>query len=198
MARLGIEGKSEAAIGKKESGLFSFNNKDVFIIIDGGSIGPDHIPAHSHGDTFTYELSFKGKKFIIDSGVYEYTAGEMRDYSRSTRAHNTVTIDSISQAEMWGGFRVARRYYPENLKYEENDSSFVFEGKFYGYAKLIGDNLIHKRNIEIEKNSLQITVTDEITGSGNHLVESFIHLHPDVEINKFDGCLVLSLDKYLI
>ena len=194
-ARLEIEGKSEAAIGKKESGLFSFNNKDVFIIIDGGRIGPDHIPAHAHADTFTYELSFKGKKFIVDSGVYEYTAGEMRDYSRSTRAHNTVTIDSISQAEMWGGFRVARRYYPENLKYEENDSSFVFEGKFYGYAKLIGDNLIHKRNIEIEKYSLQITITDEITGSGSHLVESFIHLHPDVEINKDEDYLVLAREN---
>jgi len=197
-ARLEIYSKGKVHSGNSASDFYTYSNKNVFFIIDGGRIGPDHIPAHAHADIFTYELSYLGKKIITDSGVYEYASGEMRDYCRITMAHNTVSIDGISQAEMWGGFRVARRYYPENIKYEEQASRFVFEGVYTGYGKLIGDNLIHKRTVEIEKDSFQIIVKDEITGTGSHLVESFIHLHPDVLIKENDDYLVLSSDNISI
>jgi hypothetical protein len=43
------------------------------------------------------------------------------------------------------------------------------------------------------------TVTiDGITGSGKHLVESFIHLHPDIKINKVDDYLILSVDNVVL
>ncbi len=192
-AQLGVLSKAKTSSLKNGSGIFHFINKEIFIVIDGGKLGPDNVPAHSHADIFSYELSYKGKKFIVDSGVYEYTAGEMRDYCRSTKVHNTVCIDNINQAEMWGTFRVARRYEPYNVKFNATDGTIMFEGEFDGYSRLIGDNIVHKRNIEINKNKFEINFEDEITGSGNHLVESFIHLHPDVEINKFDDCLILSL-----
>lgn len=197
-AQLGVSVKFNRYSGKNGSGLFSFANKDIFIVIDGGRIGPDNIPAHSHADIFTYELSFKGKKFIVDSGVFQYTAGEMRDYCRSTRAHNTVTIDGISQAEMWGSFRVARRYEPFDIKSDEDGDRFSFEGKFGGYSELIGDNLIHHREIEFEKKTSSLIVVDSITGSGNHKIESYIHLHPDVKLTEFEDYLVLSRENVTI
>ncbi len=74
-------------------GIIFMRDKNVFLAIDGGSIGPDYIPAHSQAEIFTYELSVSGNQFIVNPGVYEYKAGEMRSYVRSTLSHNTVAID---------------------------------------------------------------------------------------------------------
>jgi uncharacterized heparinase superfamily protein len=179
----------------KDSGYSVYSDENIYLIIKSGKIGPDNIPAHSHADIFSYELSYKGKKLITDSGVYEYAAGVMRNYCRSTKAHNTVTIDGMSQAEMWGSFRVARRFEPIDVRFNDLGDKVLFEGKFDGYSKLLGDNLIHQRSIKIENNLQEITIEDGITGSGKHLVESFIHLHPDIKINKVDDYLVLSREN---
>ena len=51
-------------------------------------------------------------------------------------------------------FRVARRYKPYDVSFNELNDKVFFEGKFDGYSKLIGDNLIHHRKIEIEKEDI--------------------------------------------
>jgi uncharacterized heparinase superfamily protein len=165
-----------------DSGYFIHKNNDLELIADFGCIGPDFIPAHAHADIFTYELYYKGLPFVVDTGVYEYQNGEMRDYSRSTKAHNTISIGGKDQAEMWGGFRVGERFQPENVSLNEENEIKRLSGEYKGWSKLIGDNLIHKRIIETSENSLKII--DEVTGNGNHLIENFIHLHPDVEIKQ--------------
>ncbi len=176
--RLGVKAKESV----KASKIFSYRNSDLYFIIKSSEIGPDNIPAHSHADIFSYELSYKGKRFIVDSGNYNYENDEYRKYCRSTAAHNTVTIDGNDQAEMWGAFRVARRYKARDVSFDEDEGGFYFSGIFDGYSELIGDNLVHRRIIEARKDLLQITIKDEINGNRNHLVESYIHLHPDVEI----------------
>jgi len=162
------------------SGYFICKKNEVELIADFGCLGPDLILAHAHADIFTYELYYKGLPFIIDTGVYEYKNGEMRDFCRSTKAHNTISIDGKDQAEIWGGFRIGKRYQPDNVELTETDSKKILSGEFMGWSKLIGDNLIHKRVFETAAN--YVKVIDEVNGKGKHLLESFIHLHPDVEI----------------
>ena len=174
------------------SGYYIYKNNNVYLIIDGGSIGPDFIPAHAHADIFSYELSIGGVQFIVDSGVYEYNSSEMRKYVRSTKAHNTVSIDGIDQAECWGSFRVSRRYKPFDVLFQENNDAVFFEGKFGGYAELIGDNLVHHRKVEIDKGKSVISIEDNVKGNGEHLVESFIHLHPNVKVIEDEDNLILS------
>lgn len=159
------------------AGHFVFRDANAHLVIDGGAIGPDHIPAHAHADIFTYELSVKGERMITDSGTYHYLAGADRDYFRSTRAHNTLTVDGISQAECWGSFRVARRYRPEDVSFTETDLEAVFAGNFRGYSKLIGDSILHRRVMNCSRTANIITVTDIIEGEGRHLAESRIHLN---------------------
>ena len=176
----------------KDTGYYLYKDEQIYLIIDGGAIGPDFIPAHAHADIFSYELSFKGIQFIIDAGVYEYAEGEMRNYVRSTKAHNTVSIDGKDQAECWGGFRVARRYEPCDVLFKEVNEKVFFEGKFDGYAKLIGDYLIHHRKIILDKETDEITVEDDINGKGKHKVESYIHLHPEVQVEEVDNYIILT------
>src|SRR5262249_50068803 len=78
-------------------------------ILDVGHPAPRHQPAHSHCGILSFELDFDGRPVIVDSGVSGYDADPFREYSRSTRAHNTVSIDGLEQSEVWSTFRMARR-----------------------------------------------------------------------------------------
>src|SRR5262249_46110707 len=166
-----------------ESGYFIHESDPVYLIIDGGVLGPDYLLAHAHADIFSYELSLKGKAFVVDSGVYEDCAGEMRQYVRSTAAHNTVCVDGKSQAECWASFRVARRYPPHQVAFQKTNGRSEFRGNFEGYAKLIGDDIKHHRVIRCDESRREFSIEDTITGRNRHHVESRIHLHPEVKIN---------------
>jgi uncharacterized heparinase superfamily protein len=76
-----------------DTGYFGYRHLGDSMLIDCGPVGPDYQPGHAHCDTLSYELCIDGRKVIVDSGVYEYVAGEMRQYVRSTAAHNTVCVD---------------------------------------------------------------------------------------------------------
>jgi len=182
-----------------QTGFHIYKDEQIYLIIDAGSIGPDNIPAHSHADIFSYELSLLNEKMIVDSGVYEYETGEMRNYARSTKAHNTLTIDGKDQAEYWGSFRVARRYSPKNIICEENNNAIVISAEFDGYSKLIGNSLNHKRVFNIQKKNKIVEIIDTVSGKGNHLSESRIHLHPlctvDIKTDLGNTVLIVKKDK---
>jgi len=176
----------------EETGYYIYDSDDAYLIIDGGPIGPDYLPAHAHADIFSYELSVEGNLFIVDTGVYEYEAGDMRDYVRSTKAHNTVCVDGVNQAECWDSFRVARRYPPRSVSFTQKEGQSHFEGCFDGYAQLIGDQIAHRRHIDADQDERTIVVEDTITGEGGHTVESRIHLHPDVQVERNQDYIYLE------
>lgn len=161
-----------------ETGYFIHRGENVCIMIDGGILGPDYLPAHSHADIFSFELSVNSQKIITDSGVYEYANGPMRKYARSTRAHNTVSVDRMDQAECWGSFRLAKRFPPKDVRFSADGCRSYFQGCFEGYASLIGDNIRHERKIETDEEKSTIMIKDNISGYGRHITESFMHIHP--------------------
>jgi len=195
--RLGIiteDGKgtsSDEIIGKSEFGLWVLKKGEAHIIVDAGPIGPDYLPGHAHCDTLSYEMSVAGKRFIVNSGTYAYEGPE-RHWFRSTAAHNTVRIDSEEQHEIWANFRVARRGYPFGVNIEENERECRFEAAHDGYSRLKGSP-IHRRKIRLGEG--QMSVEDTIEGNRIHMVESYIHLHPDVKIiEKNENEVLCDLD----
>ena len=161
-----------------QSGYYVLRKGQNMMIIDCGEIGPRYQPGHAHCDTLSYELAVNGRRMIVDSGVYDYERSRQRAYARSTRAHNTVTIDDDEQSEMWDVFRVARRARP-TLGWAKitSDDRAVFEGAHDGYTRLFG-GLIHRRRIEYDGHS-QWLVVDQMEGTGRHRAKSYLHLHPD-------------------
>lgn len=178
-----------------ESGYFIHESPAIYLILDGGVIAPDFLPAHAHADIFSYELSLHGLPFIVDSGVFEYPPGGMRDYVRSTQAHNTVCVDQTSQAECWKSFRVARRYPPLNVSFVKESTQSRFQGSFDGYAKLIGDSILHRRVLTCSDSAKEILIEDTIEGSGSHLVESRIHLHPAMKVTVAENTIHLQRNR---
>lgn len=147
-----------------------------YLICDFGRIGPDYIPGHAHADTFSFELSLRGHRVIVDAGVYDYEDSPMRAYCRGTSAHNTVEIDGRDQCELWGAFRVARRGYPHDVLWEPGEQGFRLSGWHDGYRRLPG-RPVHYRRIDWSADGT-LTVLDRVTSSRDVRVVSRVHLHP--------------------
>jgi uncharacterized heparinase superfamily protein len=148
-----------------------------WLAVDCGPVGPDYQPGHAHCDTLSYELSLRGRRVVVDSGVHDYDTGDMRRYVRSTAAHNTVLLDCEEQSEIWGAFRVGRRARPIYWRLESGGGRMRFVGAHDGYRRL--DGVIHEREIGYSRDS-GWTVKDRLTGKGRHRAQSFVHLHPDL------------------
>lgn len=160
------------------AGYYVVDADDVWLMIDGGAAGPEHLMAHAHADAFSYELSLFGDRFVVDSGVYEYAAGPMRDYVRSTAAHNTVQVDGHDQMECWDSFRVARRTAPRGVAWRRTPTGAFFKGEL----RLLEGGGVHQRRIRVEMEARRLSVHDMLAGTGTHRAESRIHLHPQVRV----------------
>ena len=146
------------------------------LIADFGRVCPDYLPAHAHADLFSYELTIGGRPVVVDSGVYEYEAGEWRSWFRSTPAHNTVAIDDRDQSEMWGSFRAGRRARVIDVAWRDDAELTAIDGTHDGYAPLL-----HRRIIGHVRDARVWFVLDRINGPAGHAAKSYIHIHPDCD-----------------
>lgn len=87
---------------------FVSKNSNAFFIFDAGNIGPDSLPAHSHCDLLTFELSLNNDILISNSGTFTYQ-GKERAFYRGTAAHNVLGINGQNTADIWGAFKMGRR-----------------------------------------------------------------------------------------
>ena len=181
-------------ISEQDSRIWSFPETGYYVmapkagdrlIIDCGTVGPDYQPGHSHCDTLSFELSLNWRRVIVDSGCFQYEDGPIRQYNRGNAGHNTVTIDGENQSEVWGAHRCARRARPVYAKLQQfEDGSLKFEGAHDGYKRLKGRPIHHRR---VTWKDREIIIEDLIEGSGIHNIESRLHIHPDLSVEKSEG-----------
>jgi len=110
MARtLGIDVADAAAFADfPETGYARLTAGDFVLFVDAAPIGPDCQPGHAHADTLTYELYYKGRKVVTDTGTSEYR-GSRRAFERGTAAHNVVEVGGRDSSEVWSSHRVGAR-----------------------------------------------------------------------------------------
>ena len=146
--RLGLDVPAFASGSFPETGYHVWRAGGDALIVDAGPIGPDYLPAHAHGDIFSFELSLDGQRVVVDGGTSSYEAGAARDWARSTRAHNTVEIAGTDQAEFFGAFRVGRRGRPRDVAARVSAEGLQVSGWHDGYRRLDG-RPIHHRELEL-------------------------------------------------
>ena len=62
-----ITGHTPLRVNKlPDTGYYIHHDEQVFLAIDGGIVGPDHLMAHAHADVFSYELCLEGLPIVID------------------------------------------------------------------------------------------------------------------------------------
>ncbi len=163
------------------TGYYGYRNLEDSMLIDCGPVGPDYQPGHAHCDALSYVLCVDGRQLVVDSGVRGYENDSLREYVRSTAAHNTVSVAGHEQSEVWGTFRVARRARASVQKFSDiAKNQLSFSGSHNGYNRLPG-RIEHGRDIVIDLGG-KWTVCDRLTGSGECEAVSFVHFHPDIEV----------------
>ena len=175
-----------------ESGFRKFKGKHHELLINVADIKPSYTPGHTHADTFNFELYVNNKPIIVDSGTSTYNICPEREYQRSTKAHNTVTICEKNSSQVWSGFRVAKRANVTMIIDEQNYVSATHNG--YRSHKVL-----HKRSWQNKKDEIQI---QDILIGQKVLGKLFLHFHPNVQLidNKncflINGNIEISFSKY--
>lgn len=147
---------------------------DFFLILNLSSINDSYQPAHSHADNLSFELSFKNKRIIVNSGISTYEDSNLRNYQRSSKAHNMITLDDENTSEVWSAFRVARRVNTKilNIEDEKNFLKVVASYEDLNRSKV-------ERRFKITNSKLK--VMDKVANSNKKKI-TYLHLSPDVYI----------------
>lgn len=149
----------------------------LHLVADVGDPCPPELPAHAHADCLSFELTLDGERFVVDSGTSTYEAGTRRAHERSTAAHNTVCVDGADQTEVWGAFRAARLAHGRLDRADDDGHTVSVVASHDGYRRLPGQP-VHRRTWRVAEG--QVDITDEVSGEGEHHVESRLHfaVHP--------------------
>jgi len=185
--------KSNQPLSFDNAGYYVVKNDLFHLIYDSGNVGPDELPAHSHGDIFSFELSVKDQRVFVDAGVFEYNEGEKRNLSRSTISHNTLTIEDADQCEFWSSFRMARRANVEIKKLIRENDNFYIKSCHNGYRHFSGEPF-HQRELKCSENG-DINIVDSVIGGKKQSVSSRLLLHPDIQIELKDSDKVILKAK---
>jgi len=155
--------------GLRRSGFYVLPGEpgDV-MVVDGGPPTPE-----GAGGALGYELSVGGLRLIVASGAAGEAPKSLAAHLRSTQAHNVVSVDGADQ--------VANGRLPvvSDVQWAVQDGVVAFSGAHDGFARLASNlRLQHRRRVLCLPGRFWI-VCDELLGSGEHAVESFVHFHPE-------------------
>lgn len=178
-----------------DTGYWGLKSGGDYIIIDCGPLGPDYLVGHGHADILAFEWSTGGRRVIVDKGTYCYNAGERRIETRSTRSHNTVTINGAEQSDVYDAFRCGRRAKARVLAFREESGGFLFCGTHDGFVHLPGRPR-HERTIVAREGELEIR--DRIWGNGRIQGTASFLLHPECRCDKTDGGIMIRCEDVVV
>lgn len=138
--------------------------------------------AHAHSDLLSFSLWLTGRPLLVDSGTYIYH-GPLRDYFRSSCAHNTVMVDGRNQAIPSPNFNWR---CVSNARYLDWSADHVSGFFNYQDVKFIR-TLFRKRSGCWDLN-------DQFTGTGSHEIDWFFNFAPglDFDLNRNNRVLLVS------
>ena len=120
-------------------------------------------------------VSHRGRWVLVDPGTYCYHRDELwRDHFRSTPAHNTVSVDGLSQSDMLGPFMWGRKARARQLAWATAPGFDYFEGAPRRISRrgtacgTGGPSLFGKRGYWL--------VVDHLEGRGRHRIDGTFQL----------------------
>lgn len=158
---------------------WTWRDGNNFLLFDTGPVGPDWLPAHSHCDLLTIVASIDGQRLFVDSGTHDYSDGEMRNYCRSTRAHNVLQIDAVEQCDMWSRFRMGYRGWPKPARCGTAGDVSWCQASHNAYRRVGVPDV--GRWVGCQPDGPWVCV-DWAKGRGEHQLTHWLHLHPDVDV----------------
>ena len=166
-----------------DSGFYGLRSKDSCFITKCGDLGADSLPGHGQSDSLSFEWSVEGFRIIVDQGVFTYHPGIDRDFSKSTRSHNTLTLNNLDQSDCWSSFKVGRRARTKVTHFKELKNGFCLKAFHDGYEYLRGNPLVYRKmNITLDKLFFEDIVNSN--PEDDYEVKNRILLAPNIDLEK--------------
>lgn len=154
--------------------------------IDCGELGFGALAAHGHADALAMTLRAFGEDILVDPGTFDYFRyPEWREYFRSTRAHNTVTVDGLDQSVMLGPFMWGSRARTRCLEWSPEVSRARIAAEHDGYLRL-ADPVLHRRELTMDAGERTFVVIDRLDMAAAHQLELRFHLSERVALTRRD------------
>lgn len=144
-----------------------------YILLDCGPHGMANC-GHAHADALAIELAAHGRTLLVDPGTFSYTGEkEMRDWFRSSVAHNTLTVDRESSSISANTFSWKTVTHCERAGWIDHARFTYVSGRHHGYEQL-GKPGTHTRSILFLKRDYWV-MRDRIELSGKHQLDLWFH-----------------------
>lgn len=160
----------------RTSGYRWLRTDDGALLVDGGCVGPRHLPGHSHSDTLSVLAWLGDRRVFTDTGTFGYVRGPERAYARGVRGHGTVQVGDAEPISLGGKYLMGPR--PEPSTRSRDGPVSLFEGCYeatpdrataYGHHRAAygGDDWW--------------LVDDTVWGHDGEATLGRLHVHPDVD-----------------
>jgi len=144
-----------------------------YLLFDCGPHGVANC-GHAHADALSIELAAQGRTLLVDPGTFTYTGSkEMRDWFRSSVAHNTLTVDRESSSISADTFSWRTVTHCEHAGWIDHPRFTYVSGSHHGYEQLAKPGT-HTRSILFLKRDYWV-MRDRIELSGKHQLDLWFH-----------------------
>jgi len=139
-----------------------------YLIFQNGPFGGPH----GHEDALSFELWAGGEEFLVDPGTSSYNINDpYRHYFTSSNAHNSVTVNEMSQVRRWSKERWWDRSATAELQSGRQGDDLIwvsgsYAGRYAVYSSLRGrygratQGTTHRREVIFVRNSYWLIVDD--------------------------------------
>ena len=152
------------------------------IVVDAGPQGTGR-SGHGHADALSVKLTVAGQRLLVDAGSYYYIGpGSDRDLFRGTRAHNTLTVDGLDQAQAEGPFAWGSLPDVKVDSWITGAHFTLFAGSHSGYERL--PHPVRHHRFVFHLHGSFCVIRDVAEGDGQHLLETSWHFAPDIAVSE--------------
>lgn len=177
--------------GFEHCGYYGARFDRTYVLFDCGPSCADELPAHGHGDILAFEWDVDGNRVVVDAGVKEYETGPEREWNRSTRAHNTVTVGDRNQCEFIKSFRVGLRAHGACEKAILESDSISVTG-CYTSRDVDGQVVEHTRNLSADE--LSLIVKDQLSSKKSELAVARLLLNHECTVHAHvENCVRIGI-----
>lgn len=169
----------------RDGGYCFFQNDGNFgkadLLFDVGSFGLWPNASHAHADSLSLMVRLNGRILLGDPGTGTYFGSEtIRNIFRKTSSHNTVTVDQLDQADIYGTFKWVNPF-SATLSAAGEDCGFAYASASHNGYQRLKNPVTHSRSI-LSVNSFGWLVLDCLDGAGSHLLDWNFHFPPETAV----------------
>jgi len=159
------------------SGVAVARNNDLEIVFAAMPNGIRGRGSHTHNDKLSFTMKVGAEEIFTDPGTGCYTRNaELRNYFRSTAAHNTIKVDGKEQNRLAPTpkalFQLGDDAHMSQIEVEEKGGALSLRCSHDGYGRI---GVTHTRTLTLTGKDT-VFLEDVLTGVSAHTFEAFFHL----------------------